>query len=106
MDFNFGIIDHLVKSAEKLGGLTPAAIFAFMWLWQSVKEVRKEARESKIKEHENDRREQSILSEERQTEAMRSMAQNIITMREAQVTAIAQLTTLNTVINERMPRGH
>lgn len=99
--------DPIIKSAEKLGGLTPAAIFAFMWLWQAVKELHKESADRTLKQNENERREQSILSEERQTEAMRSIAQNLVMLRDAHNSSVVQLSTLNAVINERLPsHGH
>lgn len=99
------LIDPIIKSAEKLGALTPAAIFAFMWLWQSVKEIRRENRESILRRHENERREQSILSEERQTEALRGMAQNLMALRDAHNVTSSQISTLHTIISERLPRN-
>lgn len=96
-------IDPVIKLAEKLGGLTPAAIFAFMWLWQSIKELKKENAERRLKDKENERREQSILSEERQTQAMHALAQNLVMLRDAYDSTTLQLTTLNTILGERLP---
>lgn len=44
------LIDPIIKFAEKLASLTPAAIFAFMYLWQLFKEYKRDARESEIGE--------------------------------------------------------
>lgn len=96
--------DPVIHSAEKLGALTPAAIFAFMWLWQAIKELRKESAERTLKENENERREQSILSEERQTEAMRSIANNIVMLRDAHNSTTIQMALLNTIVTERIPK--
>lgn len=96
------IVDPFIKSAESLGSLTPAAIFAFMWLVQYVKEIRKEKAERELKDLENVRREQSILSEERQTQAMQAIATNLVMLRDAQNSTSTQMTILNTIINERL----
>lgn len=100
---DFNLVDPVIHSSEKLGALTPAAIFAFMWLWQAVKELRRENQESVQKRQENERREQGILSEERQTEAIKAMAQNIVMLKDAHNAQMLQATLLHTIIAERLP---
>lgn len=98
------LIDPVINSSQKLGSLTPAAIFAFMWLWQSVKEIRRESSEKDLKKQENERREQSILSEERQTEAMKDMCVNIVELKQAHGNSMTEIGRLFTILDERLPK--
>ena len=97
------LIDPIIKSAEKLGGLTPAAIFAFMWLVQYVKELRKESSDRSLRKKDLERRDAMILSEERQTEAIRAMAQGQIMLRDAYNVTTNQLQKVITILDERLP---
>ena len=102
-----GFIDPILKAAEKLGGLTPAAIFAFMWLVQYVKEIKRESRDSDLKKKENERREQQVISTERNTEAYRAMAVNILMLRDAHNATMLQVKELYILVQERIPpHGH
>lgn len=87
-DLNF--IDPIVKSAESLGGLTPAAIFAFMWLWQAINNVRRDNRDSAM----NDK---SI-------EARLAIAQAMQAMAEKTEETSDRVERLEVIVSERLPR--
>ena len=97
-------IDWLVELAVKLGGLPSSAFLALVciaqghFIYQSNKDDRVEALK-RLEAWEN-----STRAEERQTEALRKVADSVDMAGNAQNEMASQITRLATIIDERIPR--
>lgn len=104
MDSIFAYINQIIGEAEKVAGLSAAAIFALIAIAQGYFIYRNQKNMVALEEARRKTWEEAIRAEERQTEAMRLLASSMAILAASHNTVIGQVTLLSTIISERIPK--
>lgn len=98
-------IDKMIDIAQRLGALTPAAIFALIAMHQGYINYRKDRDAFVSNEKWRGTREGQVRAEEGQTLIMGKQV-DVLAMNTASINSLsAQITHLATLIDERIPKG-